>query len=124
MRSASCWAAWTTRRVLRLSWAWATEVPDDDGRLRMAVLAPTLTSSGSTPAAFRSATATPWRWSIRALSRWAGSTVGLPAVEAFMAAAERASWLFVVNLASKRDPFVGLVGADSLLLKLSLLRST
>ena len=65
----------------------------------------TLTTSGSTPAAFSRATATPWRWSIRALSRWAGSTVGLPAVEAFMAAAERASWLLVVNLASKRDPF-------------------
>jgi hypothetical protein len=40
-----------------------------------------------------------------ALSRWAGSSCGFPAVEAFMAAAARASWLLVVNLASKKGSF-------------------
>ena len=71
----------------------------------MAVLAWTLTASGSVPVARSSATATPSRWSMSALSRWAGSTWGFPAVEAFMAAAERASWLLVVNLASKESSF-------------------
>ena len=58
------------------------------------------TTSGSAPAAFSTATATDSRWSMRALRRWAGSTCGFPAVEAFTAAAESASWLLVVNLAS------------------------
>ena len=71
----------------------------------MAVLAWTLTASGSAPVARSSATATPSRWSMSALSRWAGSSCGLPAVEAFMAAAARASWLLVVNLASKEGSF-------------------
>src|SRR6185312_4249322 len=93
-------AAWTAWSSPREYWACATEDPDDDGSALIAVLACTLTESGSAPADFSTATATPSRWSIRALSRWAGSICGLPAVDAFMAAADSASWLLVVNLAS------------------------
>ena len=89
----------------RESWACCTEAPEVDGSALMALLAWTLTASGSVPVARSSATATPSRWSISALSRWAGSSCGFPAVEAFMAAAERASWLLVVNLASKESSF-------------------
>src|SRR4029453_13337111 len=97
-----------------------TELPEDDGSALMAELACTLTASGSAPVARSSATATPSRWSMRAFKRWAGSSWGLPAVEAFMAAAERASWLLVVNLTSMgRAPFGNLHRS-----KLSLLCST
>ena len=103
--SASFLAFWMACSAGRDSWACCVEPPDVAGSALMAVLAWTLTASGSAPVARRSATATPSRWSISALSRWAGSTCGLPAVEAFMAAAERASWLLVVNLTSKESSF-------------------
>ena len=104
-RSASFWAFLMACRAVRDSCGCCTELPEVDGRALMAVLAWTLTESGSVPVARRSATATPSRWSMSALSRWAGSSWGFPAVEAFMAAAERASWLLVVNLASKESSF-------------------
>ena len=100
-------AFWMACSAGRESWACWVDPPDADGRALMALLAWTLTASGSAPVARSSATATPSRWSISALSRWAGSTCGLPAVEAFMAAAERASWLLVVNLTSKEGSFQG-----------------
>ena len=39
------------------------------------------------------------------LEQVGGFELGIPAVEAFMAAAARASWLLVVNLASKESSF-------------------
>ena len=104
---ANCSAAWMTCSAPRLNWAWAVEEPDAEGRALMAALACAETASTSAPVAFRTATATPSRWSMRALRRWAGSTCGLPAVEALVEAAESASWDLVVNLVSTAAPWRG-----------------